>query len=41
LAWRGIGTGAIQQDKTPEERQAAIDDAVSQILAQYPPGSEE
>jgi len=41
LAWRGIGTGAIQQDKTTDERQATIDEAVSQILAEYPPGSDE
>jgi hypothetical protein len=41
LAWRGIGTGVLHADRTPEERQAAIDEAVQKILDQYPPGSME
>lgn len=37
LVWRGIGTAALQDRGTPEERQAFIDDAVARILDQYPP----
>ena len=37
LLWRGIGTGAVQPNKTPEERTKVIDEAVAMILAQYPP----
>jgi len=39
LAWRGIGTGVVSQgySRTPEEAQAAIDDAMAQILYDFPP----
>ena len=37
LVWRGIGTAALQDNGTPEERQAFIDEAVATILDQYPP----
>ena len=37
LIWRGIGTAALQDRGTPEERQVFIDEAVSTILDQYPP----
>jgi len=37
LVWRGIGTAALQDNGTPEERQAFIDEAVAKILDQYPP----
>jgi len=37
LVWRGIGTAALQDRGTPEERQAFIDEAVAKILDQYPP----
>ncbi|MCW8803456.1 MAG: DUF4136 domain-containing protein [Ignavibacteriaceae bacterium] len=37
LIWRGIGTAALQDRGTPEERQAFIDEAVAKILDQYPP----
>lgn len=40
LVWRGIGTAALQDQGTPEERQAFIDEAVAKILAQYPPVKE-
>ncbi len=40
LVWRGIGTAALQDRGTPEERQAFIDEAVSEILMQYPPVKE-
>ncbi len=37
LFWRGIGTAALQDGGTPEERQAFIDEVVAKILDQYPP----
>jgi len=37
LVWRGIGSAALQDRGTPEERQQFIDEAVAQILDQYPP----
>lgn len=37
LVWRGIGSAALQDRKTPEERQQFIDEAVAKILEQYPP----
>jgi hypothetical protein len=37
LVWRGIGTAALQDKGTPEERQAFIEEAVAKILDQYPP----
>lgn len=40
LVWAGIGTAALQDQGTPEERQAFIDEAVAKILSQYPPEKE-
>ena len=40
LVWRGVGTAALQDQGTPEERQAFIDEAVAKILSQYPPVKE-
>lgn len=38
LIWRGAGTGVVRgDDPTPEERDARIKDAVSQILEDFPP----
>jgi hypothetical protein len=39
LAWRGIGTGVVNRgySRTPEEAQAAVDDAVAKILSNFPP----
>jgi hypothetical protein len=37
LVWRGTGTGAIDPNATVEERTANINNAVAQILAQFPP----
>ena len=37
LVWRGIGTTALQDRGTPQERQKYIDEAVAKILEQYPP----
>jgi hypothetical protein len=37
LVWRGIGSGAMSQSPSVEERTANINNAVTQILAQFPP----
>jgi len=37
LVWRGTGKGAIDPNATVEERTANINNAVAQILAQFPP----
>jgi len=37
VIWRGSGQSRIQELKTPEERQARIQDAVDRILEQFPP----
>jgi len=37
LLWRGIGTKAVSQNKSPEERTKAVDEAVAKILGDYPP----
>lgn len=37
LVWRGIGTGALSKTTSVEERTEKINNAVNQILAQFPP----
>jgi hypothetical protein len=37
LVWRGVGTGALSDSPSVEERTANINNAVTQILAQFPP----
>lgn len=37
LVWRGIGSGAMEQSPTVEERTERINNAVNKILAQFPP----
>lgn len=37
LVWRGIGSGAMEQSPTVEERTQNINNAVNKILAQFPP----
>ena len=37
VIWRGTGQSRIQELRTPEERQARIQDAVDRILEQFPP----
>ena len=37
LVWRGTGTGVIDPNATVEERTTNINNAVAQILAQFPP----
>ncbi|NOX16731.1 MAG: DUF4136 domain-containing protein [Chlorobi bacterium] len=39
LVWRGTGTQILRDYSSNEERQANIDDVVSQILDDFPPGS--
>lgn len=40
LVWRGVGTGVTSRtQRTPEEIQERLDDAVAQILADFPPGA--
>jgi hypothetical protein len=41
LAWRGVGTGVMQQSATPEERAANINEAVQIILEDFPPGAKD
>ena len=40
LVWRGVGTGALSDSPSVEERTENINNAVSQILAQFPPTKE-
>jgi len=41
LVWRGVGTGALSNSPSVEERTENINNAVAQILAQFPPTKEE
>ena len=41
LVWRGVGTGALSESPSVEERTANINNAVTQILDQFPPTKEE
>jgi len=40
LVWRGVGTGALSESPSVEERTANINNAVTQILDQFPPTGE-
>jgi hypothetical protein len=37
LIWRGIGTAALKNTGTPDERKKFINEAVAKILDEYPP----
>ncbi|MBY5992635.1 DUF4136 domain-containing protein [Ferrimonas balearica] len=39
LIWRGSASDTVRDYKTPEDRTAKINEAVTAILQQYPPGS--
>jgi len=40
LLWRGVGTGVVRGDApSPAEAQARMDDALAEILQDFPPGS--
>ena len=41
LVWRGVGTGALSDSPSVEERTENINNAVAQILAQFPPTKEQ
>jgi hypothetical protein len=41
LVWRGIGTGAVSESPSVEERTEKINNAVTHILEQFPPTKEE
>jgi hypothetical protein len=41
LVWRGVGTGVLSENPTVEERTEKINNAVTQILAQFPPTKEQ
>ena len=37
LVWRGTGVGTLKDNPTMEEKTARINEAITQILAQFPP----
>lgn len=37
LLWRGTVSGAVEPQRTPEERTARVQEAVAKMMAQYPP----
>src|SRR5262245_16005684 len=39
LVWRGTGQARIRQSSSPEERENRINEAVKEILADFPPGA--
>jgi hypothetical protein len=39
LAWRGMATGTVQEQKNPEKAQKRMDGIVAKIFANYPPGT--
>ena len=40
LAWQGVGTGALRSSKNIEKKEERIDEFVTEIMANYPPGAE-
>jgi hypothetical protein len=38
LLWRGSGSARVSRSKTPEQREARVQEAVTQILKSFPPG---
>ena len=39
LAWRGLATGTVEEQKNPEKAQKRMDMIVAKIFANYPPGA--
>jgi len=39
LVWTGTSTAALDDSRSPEERQQLVDDAVTKMLKDFPPGS--
>ena len=38
LTWRGVGIGRVRQSPTPEQTTREVDEAVAEILKDFPPG---
>jgi hypothetical protein len=41
LIWRGLGKGIVREARSAEQSQKYIDETVSKILADFPPGAKE
>jgi hypothetical protein len=39
LVWTGTATAALDQSRSPQERQELIDSAVAKMMSDFPPGS--
>ena len=39
MVWTGTATTDLDQNRTPQERQELVDEAVGKLLADFPPGS--
>ena len=39
LVWRGVAEGKLEQSMTELEREQIIDEAVTRLLRNFPPGS--
>jgi hypothetical protein len=39
LVWKGYGTGVVGESKSPQERAANVNEAVIEILDNFPPTS--
>lgn len=39
LVWTGTATAALDDSRTPQQRQQLVDDAVTKMLQDFPPGS--
>lgn len=39
LVWTGTATAALDPSRSPDERQKLVDDAVAEMLKDFPPGS--
>jgi hypothetical protein len=37
LVWRGFATGTVDPDAKPEQRERKLNDAIAQMMAQFPP----
>jgi len=39
LVWRGVAQGRLRSQPTPDQTTAAVNEAVAELLKQFPPGS--
>lgn len=37
LVWKGQGTGVVEKSRSPKEREEMVNEAVGEILAEFPP----